>query len=105
MRQSFASSTQGAFKLVGIPLQLGFKPFEQGKGIGGCPGKAGKDAARWADAAYLARIALYDGRTQRHLAIASHRHLVITPHAQDGCAVPANRIVGIYMMILHIMKK
>src|SRR5690606_20211941 len=47
---------------------------------------AGDDIAL-ADAANLARIALHDGLTQRHLAVAGDHHLAALAHGDDRRAV------------------
>ena len=89
----------GALELVGIPLQLGFQPLEQGEGVGGGAGEAGQDRAAGADAAHLAGVALDDGLAQRHLAVAGHGDLAVAADAQDRRAVPADGIV--WFGVLH----
>ena len=50
--------------------------------------------AAGADAAHLAGVALDDGLAHADLAVAGHGHVSIPPDAQDGCAVPPDRVGG-----------
>ncbi len=79
-------------ELAGKAFELFFQPLEQGKGVGGCPGKAGKDfpALQRAD---LAGIALHHGLANRHLAIADKRDAIGLANGQNGGSVPAGRDV------------
>ena len=94
MRQSFASSTQARSSWLGKALQLGLQPFQQGEGVGGGAREAGEHRAAGADAAHLAGVALHHGLAERDLAVAGHRDLPVAADAEDGGAVPADRVVG-----------
>src|SRR5208283_251206 len=91
----------GALKLVRIALQLAFQAFEQGEGIGGCPGEAADDGAACADAPDFAGVTLDDGLAHADLAVPGHGDFAIPPYAQDGCAVPPDRVCGGGDEVLH----
>ena len=82
----------GAFELVRVSLQLAFQAFQQGEGVGGGAGEPRDHGAAGADAADLAGVALDDGLTHADLAIAGHGDFSIPPYAQDGGAVPPDRV-------------
>ena len=88
----------GAFELAREAFQLGFQPLQQGEGVGRRTGEAGQHRAAVADAAHLAGVALDDGLAERHLAVPGHGDPAVAAHAQDGCPVPADGVVG---CVLH----
>jgi hypothetical protein len=92
------------FELVGKTLELGLKPFQKRKCVGGGAGKAGDHAAA-ADPPHLARIALDDGLAERHLPVAGHRDLARVADAEDGSPVPAHGVVAGRMNCLHCRRR
>ena len=91
----------GAFELAGEALELGLQPLEQGEGVGRGAGEAGQHGAARADAAHFAGVALDDGLSKADLAVPGHGHVSIPPDAQDGGAVPPDRVGGGELDVLH----
>jgi len=61
---------------------LGFKAFEQGKGIGGTTGETGNDLIL-VEAAYLAGVALHDGVAEGYLAVTTDHDLAVAAYGYD----------------------
>jgi hypothetical protein len=91
----FGEIDASAFKLVGEAFELGFKAFEQGKSIGRGTGETGEDGTV-ADAADLARVAFDDGVAEADLAITGHGNRTVCTDAENGRAVPADRVVRVF---------
>ena len=78
----------GARQLVGILLELGFEPLQQGEGVGGGAGEAGNHVAL-AEAAHLLGVALHDGLAEADLAVAGDHDLAALAHGHDRRGVHA----------------
>ena len=72
----------GPGQLLGILLQLGLQPLDQGEGVGGGAGEAGQHLAV-GQPAHLAGVALDDGRAHGDLAVAGD-HGRSRPCARPG---------------------
>ena len=77
----------GAGQLLGILLQLGLQPLDQGEGVGGGAGEAGQHLAA-GQAAHLAGVALDDGLAHGDLAVAGDDGRAALAHGQDGGPMP-----------------
>ena len=73
--------------VVGIVLELGLEPLQQGEAVGRAAGEADQDLAveQLAD---LDRVGLHDGRAERHLAVAADGHPPAAPDRQDRRRMP-----------------
>jgi hypothetical protein len=67
-------------------VELRFKAFEEGKGIGRAAGKAGEDLALM-NTANLARAGLDHEVAKRHLPVAAHGHTLAAANRQNRRAV------------------
>ena len=75
-----------AGQVAGELVERGLKAFEQGEGIGGAAGEAGQHPVL-VQAPHLDGVALHDGLSGAHLAVAAKRDLIATPDAEDGGCV------------------
>src|SRR5215467_860721 len=88
----------GFLKIAGRFLQLAFKTFKQGDGIGGRTGKASQNFVV-VQATSLARGVLHDVVAHGDLSISDKHHFVVLAHTQDRGAVHRRTS----LMILHLM--
>lgn len=76
-------------------FKLAFKPFEQGKSVGGATCKSRKNFVM-VESAHLASAGLgYDG-AQGYLAITSERHLLAAPRRKYGGTVKFWHVLAQY---------
>ena len=72
-----------ALHVAAVLLELRLEAGKEREGVGRGAGEAGQDLVV-IEAPHLGRAVLHDGRADRHLPVARHRHRAVAAHAEDG---------------------
>ena len=71
-----------------MAFELGFQPFEKGKGVG-CRSGESCQYLPVGEATHLAGVTFHDGLSHGHLAVGHHDKFIVLANGQNGRAMPA----------------